>query len=123
MANALNRTIKKGEEVVIRADVLCPEFQALDWRTVEVVDESFGNDPYTRGSALYVRYKDGEETRIDAVADIDVAATNALTAQTVAAAPRASCGIYRAALRVVRRLAATGAAARNLLLQFLRRNS
>jgi hypothetical protein len=75
----LQREIKRGEKVVIKAETLRPEYSTLEWRTVEVIIESSGNTPFTNGTALYVRFKDGDECRIDAVADIDVAATRALT--------------------------------------------
>jgi len=74
--NALGREIKKGEKVVLKRELFKPEFQDLATRTV-VVTGGFGMRPHTSGTALYVKFSDGEESRFEGD-EISVDETNAL---------------------------------------------
>jgi hypothetical protein len=56
MANALNRNIKKGEEVVVDAKWLKEEFRAPDKR-VFVCHSGFGIDSFTVGAKIFGYYK------------------------------------------------------------------
>lgn len=63
--NSLNRDLIKGEEVIVRADVLKPEYAPQVYR-VFIVLGGFGMDKDTAGTAVYGKYKfDGEECRIE----------------------------------------------------------
>lgn len=63
--NSLNRDLIKGEEVIVRADVLKPEYVAQMCR-VFIVESGFGMSHTTRGTAVWGKYKfDGEECRIE----------------------------------------------------------
>lgn len=65
MANALNRTLKAGEKVLIKRGVLSEEFDTPEWRTVRVVS-GFGMETSTIGRALIVKFKNGDTIRVDA---------------------------------------------------------
>lgn len=63
--NSLNRDLIKGEEVIVRADVMKPEYAFQCYR-VFIVLGGFGMDRDTAGTAVFGRYKfDGEECRIE----------------------------------------------------------
>lgn len=75
--NSLNRVIKEGEKVVLKKELFKEEYQSLEWRTVEIIGDSFGCYPDTAGSAIYVMFKDGERCRFEGN-NIDAEATNKL---------------------------------------------
>ena len=77
MANSLDRTIKAGETVVLKNDILKSEFNTLEGRTVEIVGEYSGNFGFASGTMILVRFFDGEEVRMSGY-DIDRQATEAL---------------------------------------------
>ena len=79
MMNTLGRSIHEGETVVLKKDVLRDEYQSLEWRTVTVIGDNFGNHNFTAGTALMVRFKDGETVRMSGL-DIDAKATKKLQA-------------------------------------------
>lgn len=60
MANSLNMDLKEGQKVVIKEGTLRPEFDTLEWQTVELVGNMFGMSSYTTGTAILVKFKDGE---------------------------------------------------------------
>lgn len=63
--NSLNRDLIKGEEVIVRADILKPEYAAQACR-VFIVDSGFGVIAKASGTAVYGKYKfDGEDCRIE----------------------------------------------------------
>lgn len=74
--NNLCRNIGKGEKVVLKKEIFKTEYQALDQRTVEVLS-GFGMSSFTAGTALFVRFPDGEKSRFDG-SDISVEETNSL---------------------------------------------
>ena len=76
--NALGREIKDGEEIVLNEEALAPEYRSLEWRTV-TAEGGFGASSFTAGRALFVRFKDGDTSRVNAMDDISVSETNALT--------------------------------------------
>lgn len=86
MANSLNRTIEKGELVVMQRHLFREEYQDRSWREVRVLD-GFGMASFTHGSALFVEHvRDGEKCRysgfdIDAVETAEVQAAQREAAQ------------------------------------------
>jgi len=75
--NNLNRNIAKNEKIVLKKDIFKPEYHTLDQRIV-IVLSGFGMSPHTRGTALYVRFADGDEARFEGY-DIDEEETNNLS--------------------------------------------
>ena len=62
--NILNREIKPGEELVISAEYMRPEYQPLAKR-IFIAKGGFGMKPYTAGGKIFGCYKvDGEESWI-----------------------------------------------------------
>ena len=80
--NALGKDLKIGQYVVLKSEILREEFQSLDWRTVEVVGDMFGNFSFTSGTAILVKFKDGEVTRMSGL-DIEGLATDDIYLQKV----------------------------------------
>lgn len=65
MANSLNMNLKEGQMVVLKSGILKPEYDTLEWRTVELVSEhGFGMFSFTSGTAILVKFKDGEVVRM-----------------------------------------------------------
>jgi len=77
MSNSLDREIKSGEEVIVKASAMTsqkPELQAIEQR-VFVCHGGFGMLPHTLGTKVYGHYKiDGVEDFIRGY-DIDVKET------------------------------------------------
>lgn len=72
--NTLGRSIKEGETVVLKKGILKDEYDTLEWRTVTVSGDNFGNHDFTAGTCLMVKFKDGEVVRMSGL-DIDAKAT------------------------------------------------
>lgn len=62
MANALNENLD-GKRVVIKKKYLKEQYHDEEKRTVEVMG-GFGAKSFTSGTALFVRWPDGEESRV-----------------------------------------------------------
>jgi len=69
MANALQRDIKKGEIVVVKAQYLRPEFKDVEHRLFKCVgapDGGFGSSAATNGNAVFGKWlATGEKDRIE----------------------------------------------------------
>ena len=72
--NSLGRTIQAGERVVLKSDIMRDGYDTLEWRTVSVEGDTSGNCEFTTGTAIIVRWKDGEKGQVSGL-DIDATAT------------------------------------------------
>lgn len=62
--NALNREIKKGEELIVRKDRMLPEYSAIEQR-VFIAEDGFGLLAETTGRKISGHWKsDGQEVVI-----------------------------------------------------------
>ncbi len=74
MANSLHKDLKKGDEIVLKANILKEEFRSLENR-IFIVRGGFGMQAGTMGTALYGNFKiDDEDCRWEGY-DIDAAET------------------------------------------------
>jgi hypothetical protein len=72
--NSLGKDLKVGQFVVFKKGIMLEEFQALDQRTAEIVSDMFGNHSFTTGTAILVKFKDGEVSKMSGM-DIEGLAT------------------------------------------------
>lgn len=72
MGNALNLSLG-GRWVVLRPEAMRPEYRAIEHRIVKVIG-GFGAQPFTIGTALFVRGLDGDEWRAEGT-DVERLAT------------------------------------------------
>ena len=77
MANAIKREIQEGEKIVLKKGVLRSDLDTPENRIV-TANDGFGMVTFTRGTALFVTFYDGEKGRIDAINDVDVKKTEKL---------------------------------------------
>ena len=63
--NSLGKDLKVGQFVVFKKEIMRDEFQSLDWRTAEIVGDMFGNYSFTTGTAILVKFKDGEVSKMN----------------------------------------------------------
>lgn len=72
--NALGRDLKIGQFVIFKESIMRDEYKSLEWRTAEIVSDMFGNHSFTTGTAILVKFRDGEISRMSGM-DIDGPAT------------------------------------------------
>lgn len=75
--NSLGKDLQVGQFVVFKKETMREELQSLEWRTAEIISDTFGCYSFTTGTALFVRFKDGEECRMNSM-DIEGLATEDL---------------------------------------------
>lgn len=75
--NALNREIKKYERVVVKAEVMKPEFQEIKHR-IFIAETGFGMKAETSGRKIFGQYEHDGERGFIYGGDINVEETNAL---------------------------------------------
>lgn len=72
--NSLNKELQVGQFVVFKKEIMRDEYQSLEWRTAEIITDSFGCQSFTSGTDIFVRFKDGEKARMSGM-DIEGLAT------------------------------------------------